>query len=207
MKPELEWFLKSRGIQLSPNQKDKLSRYRDLLFETSKSLNLLSARDRLRIEDVHFADSLAPLDLIPKDTKAADWGSGGGLPGIPLAIARDDIHVTLIESRKKKAAFLLRVIKELELPNLKLFPYRGENLKEKFDFMTVRAIGKIKDVLPNVLGHLNDRGAVLLYKGQGLREELTEAYQIIVKFNLSQKGVNVTLPSGEHRYYLLLSKQ
>lgn len=207
MKPELEGFLKTREIQLSPNQKDKLCKYRDLLFETSERLNLLSARDRLRIEDIHFADSIVPAHLIPRNISLADWGSGGGMPGVPLAIARPDIQVTLIESRKKKAAFLLRVIRELRLPNLNLFPDRGENLREKFDFITVRAIGKIKDVLPSILEHLNEKGGVVFYKGRRFKEEIAQTHHFIKEFNLSQKEISAALPFGEHRYYLLFSKQ
>jgi 16S rRNA (guanine527-N7)-methyltransferase len=206
VKPELEGFLKTRGVQLSALQKDKLSRYRDLLFETSGSLNLLSARDRLRIEDVHFADSLAPLDLIPKDVKAADWGSGGGLPGIPLAIARADIHVTLVESRKKKAAFLLRVIRELQLPNVKLFPRRGENLQEDFGLITVRAIGTIKELLPMVERHLRENGAVLFYKGVRLEEELRDANELIEELGFKRQEEKVLLPISQERRYLLLFK-
>jgi 16S rRNA (guanine527-N7)-methyltransferase len=204
VKSELEGFLKTRGVQLSAYQEDKLSRYRDLLFETSESLNLLSARDRLRIEDVHFADSLAPLGLIPKDIKAADWGSGGGLPGIPLAIVRSDIHVTLVESRQKKAAFLSRAIKELELPNLELFPDRGENLQEDFELITVRAIGTIKEILPLVERHLSENGAVLFYKGLRLEEELRDARELIEKLGFKKHEERILLPIGEERRYLLL---
>jgi len=202
--PELEEFLKTRGIELTKTQKDKLKLYRNLLYETSDRLNLLSARDRERIEPLHFADSLAPAGFIPRDAKVADWGSGAGLPGIPLAIEKPDIRMTLVESRKKKAAFLLRVIRELSLKNVEVFPDRGENLEYPFDVITVRAIGSIRDVFVEMMKHLKTGGAILFYKGPRVDEEMAEAKRMMKGFKV--KKAKVILPRGEERRYLLVSK-
>lgn len=204
MNQQLEKFLRSKRIILLTNQQYKLKRYKELILDASKSINLVSRGDLSRLEEVHFADSLAPLDLIPRNAKVADWGAGGGLPGIPLAIARPDIHVTLIESRQKKAAFLLRVIRKLQLANLDVFPDRGENLEKHFDLITVRAIGTIIEVLPAVVDHLEARGAVLFYKGPRLEEEMRKAQPLLKSYGLREKLECTLLPSGEKRRYLLL---
>ncbi|MBN2380819.1 16S rRNA (guanine(527)-N(7))-methyltransferase RsmG [candidate division WOR-3 bacterium] len=204
MNLKLERFLLEHGIELSVEQKALLDRYRAIFLEVSEKINLISAADRNLLEEVHFADSFAPIDLIPNGIKLADWGSGGGLPGIPLAIARPDIHVTLVESRQKKASFLLRVINELKIPNLSLFPDRAEKLTVHFDFITIRAIGKIKEVLPKALVHLSEEGGVLFYKGPGLPAEFDEARRLIDWHGLMKKERKLILPLGEERRYLLL---
>jgi len=204
MNRQLERFLASKGIMLLADQQDKLKRYKELILDASKNINLVSKGDLERLEELHFADSLAPVNMIPADSKLADWGSGAGLPGIPLAIARPDIKVTLVESKQKKAAFLLRVIGELQQTNLEVFPDRGENLEERFDLITVRAIGTIIEVLPIVVDHLEENGGVLFYKGPGIDEELDDARNLIEELHFKSKQEEAILPSGEKRRYLLL---
>lgn len=206
MNQQLEKFLTSKGIILLTDQQDKLKRYKELILDASRRINLVSKGDLERLEELHFADSLAPIDLIPQGSRLADWGSGAGLPGIPLAIARPDIHVTLIESRQKKAAFLLRVIRELQPANLELFPDRGENLEKRFDLITVRAIGTIIEVLPVVINHLEENGGVLFYKGPGGRAELDEADLLIERYGLKSRMESLVLPCGEGRTYILLKR-
>ncbi len=206
MNRQLERFLTSKGIMLLADQRDKLKRYKELILDASKNINLVSKGDLERLEELHFADSLAPVNMIPADSKLADWGSGAGLPGIPLAIARPDLEVTLVESKQKKAAFLLRVIGELQPTNLEVFPDRGENLEERFDLITVRAIGTIIEVLPIVVDHLEENGGVLFYKGALWKEELDEAREVIVRYGLREKVDAVLLPCGEGRTYILLKR-
>jgi len=206
MNRQLERFLTSKGIMLLADQRDKLKRYKELILDASKNINLVSKGDLERLEELHFADSLAPVNMIPADSKLADWGSGAGLPGIPLAIARPDLEVMLVESRQKKAAFLLRVIRELGLSNLSLFPDRGENLEERFDLITVRAIGTIIEVLPIVVDHLEENGGVLFYKGPGGRVELDEADLLIERYGLKSRMESLVLPCGEGRTYILLKR-
>jgi len=202
--PVLERFLARLGIRLSPKQKKLLARYRDMLVDASQRINLVSSGDRGRLDTLHFADSLGASGLVPQGAAVADWGSGGGLPGVPLAIARPDIRMTLVEARRKKAAFLLRVVRELGVGNLRLFPDRGENLKERFELVTVRAVGKIKVLLPTLIEHLTAKGAVLFYKGPGLEDELDPVF--LAKLGFGHKTQTVILPSGVERRYLLLQR-
>ncbi len=206
MNRQLEKFLASKGIMLLADQQDKLKRYKKLILDASKSINLVSKGDLERLEQLHFADSLAPVNMIPADSKLADWGSGAGLPGIPLAIARPDLEVMLVESRQKKAAFLIRVKRELALENVSVFPDRGEKLEERFDFITVRAIGTIIEVLPIVVDHLEEKGGVLFYKGALWKEELDEAREVIAWHGLREKVDTALFPCGEGRTYILLKR-
>ncbi|MEA3310606.1 MAG: 16S rRNA (guanine(527)-N(7))-methyltransferase RsmG [candidate division WOR-3 bacterium] len=206
MNRQLEKFLTSKGIMLLADQRDKLKRYKELILDASKSINLVSRGDLSRLEELHFADSLAPVNMIPADSKLADWGSGAGLPGIPLAIARPDLEVMLVESRQKKAAFLIRVKRELALENVSVFPDRGENLEKRFDLIAVRAIGTIIEVLPIVVDHLEEKGGVLFYKGPGGRAELDAADLLIERYGLKSRMESLVLPCGEGRTYILLKR-
>lgn len=205
MNPKFERFLAGRGVILKDEQKERFERYHSLIIEASKRLNLVSPGDLTRLEELHFADSLAPLKLIPNNARVADWGSGAGLPGIPIAIARPDIDVTLVESRQRKAAFLERARRELGLANLRVFPERGEMLEDCFDIVTVRAVGRIIEILEELILHLTEKGSILFYKGPALTQELAEAENLIRRHGLKAVEERVFLPAGEDRRYLVLS--
>lgn len=206
VKEELKRFLSERGIELSSDQVKLLDFYRMLILDWSERINIVSKGDVERLEEIHFADSIAPQSLIPEGSKVADWGSGGGLPGIPLAIARPDIHVTLIESRHNKAAFLNKASKELGLKNLALFPERGERLDESFEVITVRAVGRIKELLPLIASYLEAKGMTLFYKGTDVDSEMDEAKKLSERMALSIRQEEVVLPSGRTSKYILFCK-
>ena len=106
------------NVELSPNQLAQLDRYLDLLLAANAKMNLTRITDRAAAEVQHVGDSLTLLPFLPPgQIRLADVGSGGGVPGIPLAIVRPDATVLLIESTKKKAAFLKQTIETLELKN------------------------------------------------------------------------------------------
>jgi len=206
VKSKIKTFLANRGLELSKEQLQKLQEYKNLLYKVSGRLNLLSAKDRERIEDLHFSDSLAAATMISKAASVADWGSGGGLPGIPLSIARPDIQMTLVESRTNKAGFLMRAKRELNLTNIRVFAGRGEDIQNTYDLITVRAVGKLSKLIPIILNKLSENGQILCYKGPGLEKELIEADGILKELQISFTEDKVTLPQGESRRYLLLQK-
>src|SRR5205085_9631979 len=91
------------GGSLDAVQQEKLSRYLDLLLEANRSINLTRITDRAAAEVQHVGDALTLLPFLPTDSfSLVDVGSGGGVPGIPLAIARPDAQVLPVESTKKK---------------------------------------------------------------------------------------------------------
>src|SRR3954464_2135823 len=95
------------GLTLSDEQHALLARYLDLLLDANQRMNLTRIADRAAAEIQHVGDALTVLPFLPKDAhKLIDVGSGGGVPGIPLAIVRPDARVTLLESTQKKARFL-----------------------------------------------------------------------------------------------------
>ena len=104
------------GVRLDESQHAKLSRYLDLLLAANAKMNLTRITDRAEAQRLHVADSLTLLPFLPAgEHRLVDVGSGGGVPGIVLAIARPDAKVVLLEATKKKADFLRRAAAELQL--------------------------------------------------------------------------------------------
>src|SRR4051794_19276637 len=134
------------GLSLTTEQHAGLARYLDLLLAANARMNLTRITDRAVAQVQHVGDSLTVLPFLPKGPfRLADVGSGGGVPGIPLAIARPDATVLLIESTKKKAAFLKQAIEALDLPNASVSEWRAEdvghsNNRENFDVALARAV-------------------------------------------------------------------
>src|SRR5579864_2014409 len=136
------------GATLSERQHELLSRYLDLMLAANSRMNLTRIADREAAEVHHVGDSLMLLRFIPAGSlRLADVGSGGGVPGIPLAITRPDSSVWLIESTRKKASFLQEAIRELGLPNVRVSDQRAEDIgqlpemRESFDVVVARAVG------------------------------------------------------------------
>ena len=126
-------------IQLSPVQVHQLEKHFDLLNRWSRVLNLTSLKKQDEIVERHYCESLflaAHLPLGP--LRFGDIGSGAGFPGIPLAIAKPDCSVTLIESHQRKSVFLREATRELA--NVSVIPARAEEITETFDWVTSRAV-------------------------------------------------------------------
>src|SRR5262245_5332323 len=120
---------RSAGLSLSHDQIALLSRFIDLLLEANQRMNLTRIETREAAEILHIGDSLTLLPFLPAgQLQLADVGSGGGVPGIPLATARPDISAALMESTKKKAMFLREAVATLGLPNVTVIGERAEEL-------------------------------------------------------------------------------
>ena len=114
--PELMPALLEKYIpQASAEQREKLIRYYVMLIEKNNVMNLTAITDPEGVASRHFADSLLAAELIPEGAKVIDVGTGAGFPGIPLAIMRPDIELTLLDSLNKRILFLNDVLKELDI--------------------------------------------------------------------------------------------
>ena len=136
------------GVALEPEAVDKLLAYQALMIKWNRTYNLTAIRDPEEMLVQHLLDSLVVAPLLPMGLKTlADVGSGGGLPGIPLAIARPEIQVTLIETSSKKSAFQQQVKIELGLSNVSIYSGRVEDYETKgsFDGVVSRAFAELKD--------------------------------------------------------------
>jgi 16S rRNA (guanine527-N7)-methyltransferase len=185
--------------RLNFEQEQKLSRYLDLLLEANQRMNLTSVTERPAAELLHVRDALTLLPFLPEGAfYLGDIGSGGGCPGIPLAIARPDAMVTCIESTKKKAAFLEETAKALSLANVKVAPLRAEDIKSTFTVVTARAVGSMTALAQIGLPLVKPGGKLLAMKGPKIVEELPPARNMIARLGGRAAVVHpVDLPGAE----------
>jgi len=201
------------SIELTDAQQQKLARYLDLLLEANARMNLTRITDRAAAELQHVGDALTLLPLLPGGAiRIADVGSGGGVPGIPLAVARPDATFLLIESTKKKAAFLKQAIAALELPNVSVSEWRAEdvghsNSRETFDVALARAVATMSWLAEWCLPLVKKGGKVLAMKGPKVADELPEAKRTIAVAGGGEAIVHpVDLPGTEHRVIIEIAK-
>jgi 16S rRNA (guanine527-N7)-methyltransferase len=168
-----------------PTPDSRLSRYRDLL--AAAPLNLTSVRDPQEIDRRHIGESLAVVRALeqagrlPAGARVIDIGSGGGLPGIPLAVARSDARVTLLEATGKKAAFLEHAAHDLDLANVRVLAARAEEAahsveeREAYDLAVARAVAPLATLLELTLPFVRVGGALAAVKGSRAEEEVIAA--------------------------------
>lgn len=145
MDPLAELRAQPGGEALSAQQTQQLEAYLALLVRWNARMNLTAVRDPADIVKRHFADSLFAAEQVPAGVKTLlDFGSGAGLPGIPIAIRRPEITVTLAESQNKKSAFLREAVRTLEL-HAEVWGSRVEEMAPQrvFDAVTLRAVDKM----------------------------------------------------------------
>jgi 16S rRNA (guanine527-N7)-methyltransferase len=127
-------------VPLTPDQSTRFEDYLALILRWNARVNLTAIRDEEGILKRHFVESIACAQALPAGIASLlDFGSGAGFPGIPIAICRSEIAVTLAESQNKKAAFLSETVRVLGLPT-KVHAARAEVLGTVFDCVTLRAV-------------------------------------------------------------------
>ena len=198
--------LRGLGLMISPEQQQQLLQYVALLNKWNKTYNLTAVRDMERMIGVHILDSLAVLPHLGRASTMLDVGSGGGLPGIPLAIvlaqSRPELHITMLDSLQKKTVFMRQAISELGLKNASVEWVRVENFQpaQPFDIVISRAFAELADFVAGA-GHLLAAGGRLLaMKGTAANEEISR-FQAINASNaapalaLTVKNAQSTAPA------------
>lgn len=155
--------LAALGLDLPPAAQEQLLAFAALLGKWNRVYNLTALRDAQQVISHHLLDSLAVLPHLGAAKRLADIGSGGGLPGIPLAIARPQLQVALVEASQKKSAFQQQAKIELGLANVSVHCVRVEawRAEEKFDVVISRAFSDLAEFV-KLSGHLLAAGGALL---------------------------------------------
>ena len=162
----------------SPETTARLAAYRDLLLRWNTRINLISAETAAEIDLRHIADCTQLQPLLPPEGPIADIGSGAGLPGLVLAIMQPEREVHLVESDKRKAAFLVEASAQLKLPFVRVHACRAENAKlPPLSAITARALAPLATLLPYAADFLAPGGVAVFPKGKTAEKELTEAAQ------------------------------
>lgn len=139
----------------------KFGRYLSLLMHWNSRFNLTAIRDPEEIVTRHFVESVACAQCLPGSVRTVlDFGSGAGFPGIPIALCRPEIAVTLAESQNKKSAFLREAVRSLDL-NCSVISGRGESIRHEFDAVVLRAVDRMDNAIAYA-GQLVRSGGFLL---------------------------------------------
>ena len=164
----------SRVLQRTPSTEEitKFQRYLQLFLQWNKVHRLTAYRRPEEIVCRLLLDSLLFLKILPpKALKLLDFGSGAGIPGIPLKIVAPQFDLTLVEARRRRSSFLATALRELDLGNVRLIRGRAEHLlsempelRETFDAVVLRAVGPLEAILPTALSFLKP-GKVCIASG------------------------------------------
>ena len=163
---KLQSGLKEMGLDLSGEQQDKLLAYVEMLKKWNKTYNLTALRDESQIISHHLLDSLTLPPYLEGAQTMLDVGSGGGQPGIPAAVCRPDLQITLLDANTKKTSFLQQAAIELELKNVRVVSGRVEAVQSlRADVITSRAFAELADFVNWTAHLLQDGGCWAAMKG------------------------------------------
>ncbi len=172
------------GVTLNDTQCAQFDRYAELLCEWNEKMNLTGITDPEGIVIKHFVDSLTLVKFLPPNATLIDVGTGAGFPAVPAAIARPDIHVTLLDSLNKRLQFLNAVVVELGLSATTVHA-RAEDggqtpaLREQFDVATARAVAALPVLCEYCVPFVKTGGRFVALKGPDVEAELADAKRAV----------------------------
>lgn len=167
--------LERMELHLEADQRQTLVAYLTLLMKWNRAYNLTAVRDPQAVVSRQLLDSLAVLPLLT-GRRMLDLGSGPGLPGVPLAVARPDIEMTLLDANSKKCRFLQQVKLELAIANVEIVCARVEHYRPRrpFELVVSRAFAGLREMYASASALLAPKGTMLALKGKLPRAELAE---------------------------------
>lgn len=195
-------------VELTQKQTERLAAYFDMVVEKNKAFNLTAITEEKDFAIKHIADSLAGISEIPQNSALLDIGAGAGFPSMPIAITREDVKVTALDSTAKKMNFISECARELKLANVKTVAGRAEeqkNLFASFDVVTARAVSSLNILLELAMPMLKTGGRFIAYKTD--ESELDGAKCALATLgakHLSTKSLS--LPNGDSRAILVFEK-
>ena len=166
-------------------KRDALFNLCNIMLEQNKVMNLSAIRDEEGVICRHFADSLTVAKHIPEGAKILDVGSGGGMPTLPLAIARPDVQITALDATAKKTAYILATAEKLGLSNVSVVSARAEELgqtpeyREKYDVVCARAVAELRILAEWCVPFAKKGGLFIAMKGKNGGTELADAKNAI----------------------------
>lgn len=151
----------------------QLAAYLEVLYAWNARISLTAIQNPQEMVRLHLVECLLAAQLLPPGpSNVLDYGSGTGLPGIPAAALRHDLHLTLAESQQKKAVFLREVIRRADLPNASVWAGRVEDLPKghRFDAVMLRAVDRMDDALTETAQRVKTGGCCLVLTSESRKE-------------------------------------
>ena len=169
---DLKATLSQDNINLPDNFFFNVQKYKEQLFKWNKIHNITGAKDDNTLNEFIY-DAVFPVSFLPQTATLMDIGTGAGFPGMILAFALPNTHVTLVEPLQKRAAFLQFIKADLELSNVTVVKKRVENMEPQiFDIITSRAVTDTKMLLRLSENFRDENSQLLFYKGEKVYEEI-----------------------------------
>jgi 16S rRNA (guanine527-N7)-methyltransferase len=158
------------GRPLAQSERDQIDKYLEILVKWQKTHRLVGSIEPAWLVANVVLDSLCFLEALPIETRvAADLGSGAGIPGIPIAIVRPDVEISLIEAQQRRISFLSTVVRELALARVRVIGARAEDLgperEGRFDALVMRCAGQPETMLRTALRLVRSGGVVIVGAG------------------------------------------
>lgn len=201
---DFESAVAALGVSLAPEQVDQLSAFVGLLVEASARFNLTTVREPEEVWSRHVLDSLSLVPKLPPEQglRVVDVGSGAGVPGLVLAIARPDLQFTLVDATGKKVRHIGALAQELGLAGVQALQGRAEDLaglqgeqREAYDVAVARALAPLPVLLELVVPFLRVPGLFLAIKGQRAQDELQVATRALAQLHTVLQD-QVRTPTG-----------
>lgn len=173
------------GVSIDSKSLDKFYKYKNLVVEWNKKINLTAITDDLEFIVKHFIDSLTISKYIEKDKSIIDIGTGAGFPGIPLKIVNKDNKIILFDSLNKRLKVLEDIIKKIELNNIETLHGRAEETfknkqyREKYDIAVSRAVASLNILVELMLPAVKVGGICICMKGNNAEKEIKDAKSAI----------------------------
>jgi len=199
------------GLTLAPTNIDRLLLLVTELRKWNRVINLTTITSEQEIIVKHLLDSLTVVPLIPNGARVLDLGSGGGFPGVPLALVRPDLCVTSVDATLKKIHFQRHIVRLLGLANLNPLHARGEllagNHAGRFDVILSRAFSSLPDFVAPAQPLLASDGIIIAMKGKNGEEEAAATGLFLEKRRLALREVHrLRLPfSNDQRTLVVIS--
>ena len=161
-----------------------IAEFANMLVEEGELRGLIGPRELPRLYSRHLVNSAAVVPFLPRHGSVADLGSGAGLPGVVVALSRPDLEVTLIEPMERRCAWLELVVEELDLDNVRVWRGRAEEMRERFDVVTARAVANLSKLTRMASPLIAPGGVLLALKGEQAQREIDDAKYVIKKAKL-----------------------
>ncbi|CAM2886514.1 16S rRNA (guanine(527)-N(7))-methyltransferase RsmG [Actinomyces slackii] len=171
--------------------------FADMLAREGELRGLVGPRELPRLWSRHIVNSAAVVPFLPSRGSVADVGSGAGFPGVVVALLRPDLDITLIETMERRAQWLSDVVAELDLDNVSIRRARAEEIKDRYDAVTARAVANLSKLVRLTSGLLRPGGALLALKGAKAEAEVEDAVYVIKKAKLSKAVIHEVVTSDD----------